>query len=65
MLSDNRSELTGTQKLNHKGTKTAVLHKFAKIDMHRSISATLGKMSKIDSYQHRGSELRNTAQRHK
>ena len=40
----------------------AVLHKFAKIDMHRSISVMVGKMSKIDSYQHRGSELRNTAQ---
>ena len=39
----------------------AVLHKFAKIDMHRSISVMVGKMSKIDSYQHRGSELRNTA----
>jgi hypothetical protein len=39
----------------------AVLHKCAKIDMHRSISVMVGKMSKIDSYQHRGSELRNTA----
>ena len=43
--------------------KIAVLHKFAKIDMHRSISVMVGKMSKIDSYQHRGSELRNTAQK--
>ena len=39
----------------------AVLHKFAKIDMHRSISVMIGKMSEIDSYQHRGSKLRNTA----
>jgi hypothetical protein len=44
-----------------KVVNTAVLHKFAKIDMHRSISVMVGKMSKIDSYQHRGSELRNTA----
>ena len=43
--------------------KPAVLNNFAKIDVHRSISVMIGKTSKIDSYQHYGSELRNTAQK--